>query len=218
MDVVVSEFNRDLSLFFNNRIIDIILYGSTIRGGFNKETSDIDFIVFVDGPLTENDISFLIELHERYRLGDTLKKLLEGRYLSYQDNQFVNGYYVGTSRKGWKPLNDIGFDYTEQAMILDSFKTLNETTILEEVLISNYVEVRKEIKNQLKFFLETELLDKDKGFRDYALVTAIRSLYTYLNEGFISKVEAMNWIHLELNIQNKTERNIIEDIYERVMR
>lgn len=188
--------------------MDIVIYGSVIRGGFNSKKSDIDFIVFFNEELTEVDMHKIKEMHTEYRMSKKLLSLLEGRYIAIYNTRFVNGYYVGTNVQGWKPIFEIGFDSLESAMILDSYLSLYETNTISKVLHFDWIEIRNQICMQIEEFINNELLLSDEKYKEYALITAARSLYTYLESGFISKNEARQWIEhnfLKINYQKPRE-------------
>ncbi len=191
---LITKFNSDLQNLFGNRIIDIILYGSFVRGDFNPNSSDVDFLVFIEGKLSKKDIQRLRTLHEQYRECDTLMRLLEGRYIGIVNIEMVNGYYLGTSKSGWKELFTLGFDPIESGMILDKYVSYNNHTIINQFLTLDWSTIKKQIKIQYDDLVNHKLFLEDKGYTNYALITCARSLYTYTRLGFISKVEAISWI------------------------
>ncbi|MGS0973166.1 MAG: nucleotidyltransferase domain-containing protein [Candidatus Izemoplasmataceae bacterium] len=214
---VIKRFYENLISLLPNRVIDIIVYGSFIRGDFEPETSDIDFIVFVEGALSEEDIYSIEKLHELYRKEDAHVNLLEGRYLGVQKDKMINGYYVGTSRKGWKKIDELGFDSIETGMILDCYWSYKNQNIINDFLKCDWSLIKKELILQFDDLLNHDLFLKDKGFTNYALITTARSLYTYINQGFISKREATKWLqnqilYFDLDNPLKTLNNIREYI------
>jgi len=190
----ISTFKIDLDKIFKSRVIDVILYGSVIRGGFNLISSDIDFIVLLEGKLSQKDVTKIEGLHLSYRQSDSLVRLLEGRYAGLQNNRFVNGYYIGTNPKGWKPIDKFGFDNLESAMILDAYESLNHNQTIKSMLHFSWDKIKIEILNQIDGFIKNNLLTENESYKNYALVTASRSLYTFLNRKFISKSNAAKWI------------------------
>lgn len=209
------KFQKDLKKRFDKKIVDIVIYGSVIRGGFNSKESDIDFIVFLNEQLTEVDIVRIKEMHTEYRMTRKLLSLLEGRYIAIDNTSFVNGYYVGTYVKGWKPLLETGFNDIESAMILDSYMSLYGTNTISMLLHFDWIEIKNQISMQIEEFTNNELLLSDEGFKKYALITAARSLYTYLESGFISKKGAQQWIeHNFLKIDYQKPREFLIRIRE----
>jgi GNAT superfamily N-acetyltransferase/predicted nucleotidyltransferase len=201
----IAKFKDDLYKLFGDKLIDIVIYGSVIRGGFNPKTSDIDFIVILNHKLIQSDLNKIIELHEKYRNETTLISLLEGRYIGIQNDEFANGYYVGTSRKGWRTLSKIGFDNIEAAMILDNYKSLYNKHTIVKLLHFTWGGIVEEIRNQVMEFINSPLIGVNEKYTRYALITASRSLYTYLHAGFISKDEVITWInynHLRIDFNH----------------
>lgn len=191
---VVEKFNLDLTGIFGNRLLDIIVYGSSVRGGFSIETSDIDFIVLIENDLSNIDQENIQNLHIEYRNSESVVSLLEGRYIGLVNDKFSNGYYVGTNPKGWKPINQLGFGDLESAMILDKYESIYKTDLLNNLIFFDWNEVCKEIRYQLNEFLTNDMLLSNEAYKRYALVTAARSLYTFTTRGFISKLDAHDWI------------------------
>ncbi|MCF7924284.1 MAG: nucleotidyltransferase domain-containing protein [Candidatus Izimaplasma sp.] len=194
VEKAISKFNNDLKVLFGSRVIDIIIYGSVVRGGFNKNRSDIDFIVFLKDEITTVDAKSIIELHKKYRSIGKLTSLLEGRYLGLVDNKFINGFYVGTNPEGWINIDEIGFSNIESAMILDCYMTLYDSNILPSIIEYDWIKVHEEIVNQIDKFIDNDLLSDNQRFVEYALITSARSLYTYKEDAFISKQKALKWI------------------------
>lgn len=194
VEKTISQFNNDLKVLFESRITDIIIYGSVVRGGFNKNRSDIDFIVILKDEITIMDIESIEGLHRKYRATKNLTSILEGRYLGLTNNVFVNGYYVGTNPKGWKQISEIGFENIESAMILDCYMTLYDSNILPSIIEYDWIKVHEEIVNQIDEFIDNDLLSDNQRFVEYALSTSARSLYTYKEDAFISKQKALKWI------------------------
>jgi GNAT superfamily N-acetyltransferase/predicted nucleotidyltransferase len=201
----IDLFKDQLNENFGSRLIDIIIYGSVIRGGFNEDSSDIDFIVLIQDELFTNDIKFIETLHKKYRKSNTLSRLLEGRYVGLRNDKFVNGYYVGTNQKGWKPISEIGFDGIESAMILDAYESIFHKHNIINLLHVSWDQIVNEIRNQIDEFISNDLIGRNEAYTRYALVTASRSLYTYIEVGFISKNEVIEWMrenYFEINFNN----------------
>jgi predicted nucleotidyltransferase len=201
----VNTFKSRLHKDFGERLIDIIIYGSVVRGGFNENSSDIDFLVIIQGGLSVNDMKLITKLHLKYRQSNTLLRLLEGRYIGIQNDNFINGYYLGTNQNGWKPINDLGFGSIESAMILDAYDSVFYKDTIVNLLHVSWDQIVKEIRNQVDEFLSNDLIGINETYTRYALVTASRSLYTFKEYGFISKNEAIKWMkerHFELDFSN----------------
>ncbi|MFK5884111.1 MAG: nucleotidyltransferase domain-containing protein, partial [Candidatus Izemoplasma sp.] len=187
-------FENEVNKIFCDRVINIVVYGSAIRGDFIEGKSDIDFLVFVDGKLTQEDMSLLENYHQSSReISELLIKYIEGRYIGLDKEQnMINGYYVGTNPKGWIAINEIGYGYVESAMILDSYLEFGKTQILESVLKVDWVKIEQEIIDTINEFINNP--SNDISWISHALMTSIRSLYTFKENGFISKLGALDWI------------------------
>ncbi|MDD3477413.1 MAG: nucleotidyltransferase domain-containing protein [Candidatus Izemoplasmatales bacterium] len=197
-----EEFAKCLDPIFGSRLIDIVFYGSLVRGGFDLLRSDIDFIVWIDGPLTPQEIRRIIELHQRLRLTPSAISKLEGRYLGISDYKVLNGYYVGTNELGWKALDCANFNQLESAMILDCYDSYFHRIPLAYFLPFSWNEVYKDIQDQINTFLNMSLLEENIAFQKYAIEASVRSLYTVIHQGFLSKQEALSWYQIEYGTTN----------------
>ncbi|GEM_PF-2318948 len=191
---IANSFTESLKDLLPNRIIDVILYGSAARGGFVREQSDIDFIVFVNGKLTSQDMNSLRDYHHSTRCSDTMFKYLEGRYIALDNDTFINVFYVGTTESKWRELDIVGFDSLEQAIILDSYKEILNSGITARFFSFSWQNVFNLILVRTQEYLNNDLLGKDIGFASYAILASIRSLYTIRQIGFASKKQALEWI------------------------
>lgn len=198
MDVEIKNvlqcFRNDIEKLIEDDLLDIVLYGSTVRGGFIPGKGDIDFLVIVSGTITDNEIDKLKEYHLSLRKQDNLLSQLEGTYIGINYNKVINGYYVGTNMNGWKKITSLSFSNLESAMILDKYHSLNKTDILLQFLTYDWEIIRDEIVVQVNDFMNHPLLVENMDYTIYALKAATRSLYTILENGFISKKGALEWI------------------------
>ena len=210
---IFDRFKSDLLHLFDKRLIDIVFYGSIIKGDFDEEKSDIDFIVFIKNILSHHDIESIIKLHKNYRTVSSISRLLEGRYIGIDNKKMINGYYIGTKQKGWKEISTLGFDSIEMGMILDCYTSLLKTKVVEEHLICDWERIKQDILIQLKELKNHNLFGVNKVYTDYALVTSARTVYTHINKGFLTKKEAVIWIqdngvNFDLNYPVKTIKEI----------
>jgi hypothetical protein len=69
-----------------DHFIGMYLYGSLAMGDFNKNTSDIDFIVITDAEVSEIEFHQLHALHERFYSSDSLwSKKIEAAYIAKKE-------------------------------------------------------------------------------------------------------------------------------------
>ena len=190
----VKLFQEDVSTIFGQRVMSIVIYGSAIRGDFLEGKSDIDFVVFLSGKITNLEMLELNKYHHNLREKPScLMQYLEGRYIGLDKNcHIVNGYYVGTNQIGWKEITELGFGAVESAMIIDAYDESAESPVLEKVLSVDWKNVEIEIIRTINDFIEHPV--DDIGWIAYALITSIRSLYSIKKVGFISKRAAVEWI------------------------
>jgi len=82
INLVLQELLDEVQAILGGHLVGMYLEGSLANGDFDED-SDIDFVVVVDEPVSEQDFSRLYALHERFNLRDTQWSTnLEGSYIS----------------------------------------------------------------------------------------------------------------------------------------
>lgn len=123
---VLKIFIEELKKIFKDKLYSFLIYGSVVLNDFTVGKGDIDFMVVLNDDINEFEINKIISLHENlrnYKLG-ILGKQLEGSYYTKQmfidRNRNHQGYYVGTSRKGWRVVNNINVNCFDKLNIIDN--------------------------------------------------------------------------------------------------
>ena len=192
---LIENFALDLSGILENSIIDIIIHGSAVTGGFIKGKGDIDFLIFTNGKISDAQKEQIFRYHRNIRMKKTLASQLEGCYYSLdQERQVIGGIYLGTSERGWKEIDQIVHNKIGMAEILSNYYSTHKSGILDEIFKFTWEEVKNELKIQSKNNLS--MIDEydDYGFKVYAIYVSARSLYTMEKKDFISKGKSLKWI------------------------
>lgn len=192
----IKKFDDDISKILKVDILDILIHGSTVSGGFIKGKGDIDFTVLTKSIISEEQTQQIFQLHRNYRRSKSLARQLEGCYYSVdpESKEINGGVYIGTNEKRWRTLYKLEHNNIGIAEIQQNHYSTRNSGIREIVFKWTWEEVDRELKeqskNNLKYLDETN----DYSFKIYAIYTGARSLYTMETKGFISKSEALKWI------------------------
>ncbi len=193
---VIENFELDLSGILEDNITDVIIHGSTVTGGFIKGKGDIDFLVFINGKISDAQKEQIFQYHRNIRMKKTLASQLEGCYynLDKETKKVIGGIYLGTSERGWKEVNQIVHNKVNMAEVVSNYYSTRKSGILDEIFKFTWEEVEDELKMQSKSNLS--MIDEydDYGFKVYAIYVSARSLYTIEKKDFISKGESLKWI------------------------
>ena len=192
---IIKTFEEHLNIILGNRVIDIILYGSTITGDFITGKGDVDFIVFVKGNITRIQETEIYELHEKYRNTKTLFNQLEGTFYTLNTQGLIDGgIYLGTSRKGWKRIAEVIHGDIDQGMILQDYESLKSEIDLEDYLALDLSKIFCEIEITTSEFLRLMEELKEVEFNIYAIQTTARNLFTLRRNKFASKSDSIDFI------------------------
>ncbi|MBN2794650.1 MAG: nucleotidyltransferase domain-containing protein [Clostridia bacterium] len=200
---LLNEFAGDLNESCGVEILDLVLYGSTMTGDFVQGRGDIDFLVFLNETLSEEQQVKIFNLHERYRQRKDLFKQLEGTYY-FINQKHVDGIYIGSTRKGWKNINQVIHGPIEQGMILSCYEAFRNKVTLESFFATKWAEIYSEIDQLTQRFFTQKKEITDLDFIVYAIQTTTRSIYTIREKAFTSKTNAINYV-LKLNLSDSNK-------------
>lgn len=192
----VKRFEDALTGIFEDAIIDIVLHGSTVDGGFVEGKGDIDFLVILDRKSTEEEFEKVKNYHRQIRKTGELERQFEGCYLSLNKEKTAieSGLYIGTGEKGWKRFEGNIFSQMDMAHILENNYSFKDKNIINNIFSFHGDEVEDELKQQIITNLNS--IDKydDYEFKLHVLHTSARSLYTLKYRKFISKRQSLEWL------------------------
>ncbi|NIK75167.1 putative nucleotidyltransferase [Paenibacillus castaneae] len=109
---LISDFSRLLRSKLPNAAIGLYLQGSVVLQGFNKDKSDIDFVVVFNHECTEDELLIIQAIHEELKGNHRSYMVAEGQYttLAHLNKtihaandrypKFYYGQYEGL-RNGW---------------------------------------------------------------------------------------------------------------------
>jgi hypothetical protein len=201
LKVLFKEFAHEVTKIMGNNLKSIIIYGSVSLGDFRRGKGDIDFVCITKNDLTDNEITKIIELHDNIR-GGSLGELgvqLEGAYytVSMVSNIKKNtgrGYYMGTSRRGWKEVSAANsLNYMDILMMINHGIVIageeNKDYFREPIAL----EIREEFIKKLQDYIGWAIKTEDIWLSIEMVYFAVRGLNTVLTGNLLSKSEACQW-------------------------
>lgn len=193
---LINRFSRAIKEILGNSIVDVILHGSTVDGGFIKGKGDIDFLVLVDKEITDQEYSLIKDYHRNIRKTNSLDKQLEGCYLTLNEekNLITKGVYIGTGERGWKKFEGDIFSQMDKAHVLQTHYSLYDSHIIETIFTFKWANVEKELVEQLVGNFRNLNDYEDFDFKLHVLHTSARSLFSLEHKTFISKLRALEWL------------------------
>jgi hypothetical protein len=82
INAVLRDFLGKIRAILGEGLIGMYLYGSLAQGDFNRDSSDIDFIVVTEREVTDDQFARLGEMHAAFRTGDSpWAKQIEAAYI-----------------------------------------------------------------------------------------------------------------------------------------
>jgi predicted nucleotidyltransferase len=193
---VAKKFDEQIKVILSDRILDTIVHGSSVDGGFIEGKGDIDFLVVVNTAISDVQYEALIAYHKGLRERGGLLGQFEGCYLVVDEEslKILSGVYIGSTISRWRPFEGDIFSDLFKAHVCHCHYSLHGARLIESIFTFEWVEVEREIQMSLVDLLD--LFDKleDDEFKLHALHVGARSLYTYKNRAFITKVEALMWL------------------------
>ena len=188
----LAKFAADLEGIFDRKLVDILLYGSCTLGDFEPHRGDLDFVVALEGDLSDSETEAIFLLNDGYRSRGcpNLEYQLEGTY--YPRNALADihanfvGCYIGTGRNGWKKTQSFCNNYFD--LIQMNVNAIN----YKNSRINIYLPARDEIETYARCgCLEHFGFLQDKRFPSHVAVQFAARTMFYLKTGRIgSKKES----------------------------
>lgn len=192
-----------------NQLVGMYLYGSLSSGGFDPESSDIDFLVVTTNSLPNKTIAELEAMHNHlWQSGKKWASKLEGSYIPRRDirRHDPRSAPCPTVNEGKFYLDKRGSDWIiqryvirEQGMVLVG---PDPKTLIDPVTSRDLRHAVKGVLNEWWFpMLEDPTWLKQHGseYHAYAILSMCRALYTLENGTFVSKLEAARWVQSKLD-------------------
>lgn len=206
---VIARFTDGVETIFGKQLAAVYLMGSLAYGDFNHETSDIDFMVVLNEPLTDDQRHRIKGLHaEIERLHPFWARRIEVPYLTRDmlksKHPPKNGRPLFNAGELWDPDPPYGhkwlvdmYDLQESGVALfgPDPKSLVDTVEAREMQKASSRDLRDKWAPKL---------DSDHPFgagehwstdliKAYTVLTMCRVLYRSKHEGSVSKPAAAEW-------------------------
>ncbi|MEM7113532.1 MAG: aminoglycoside adenylyltransferase domain-containing protein [Chloroflexota bacterium] len=205
---MLGRVQTAVSDILGDQFVGLYLYGSLVTGDFSETTSDIDFLVAVREPLSNEMVTQLSEMHERLaadesKWGDEL----ECYYLHTAAlRRFVPSPEAFPHRERGEALKTepLAEDIVIMQYILwHKGITLAGTPIRELIDAVTSEELRQAVAGLFVGWWRPMIMNQAKlqsvGYRVYAITTMCRVLYTLRYGEIVSKPEAVRWATTELD-------------------
>jgi len=216
MEKVLLLFTKHLQCIFKDKLYSILIYGSVVLNDFRLGKGDIDFLVVLKENISELEIKKIVQLHEDLRndkLG-LLGKQLEGSYYTIQmfnsksDND--QGYYVGTSRNGWKKISKVNLNSYDRKNIIMDGVILYGVNIAHLIEDPSMTKLKSEFMSELANRIEYMKKNRDTMFLIDTVYLTLRGISLFEKERVVSKSDAVKG-YLE-RIQDENDVQLIEYI------
>lgn len=208
VNVLLATLLRDVRAILGDRLVGLYLYGSLSSGGFDPDSSDVDFLVVTDGGLDESDLDALRRMHEELaRSGLPYATELEGSYIPARA---LRKYDPDDSRHP-----SIGIDW-DFGIISHGHQWVLEAELVRTrgvrvagpppaSLIDPATpdELRDAVLHVLRDFWSKQLDRAEwlrpRNYQAFAILTMCRAMYTVEHGKVVSKPEAARWARAALD-------------------
>jgi hypothetical protein len=198
LEILLVEIKKILGDLF----IGLYLHGSLAYGGFNPQTSDMDFLVVTSGPVQIRNFHALKKMHARlFASGLAWSQKLEGAYIPRDDLRCHDPAHAPVpwlGVDGHFALERLASDWILQRWILREKGIVITGPVLPDMI--NPVspnDLREAVCTSLQEWWSPPFLSPDRflsiEYQAYAVLTMCRSLYMLENGQVASKPEAARW-------------------------
>lgn len=181
------------------------LYGSLAQGDFNRESSDIDFIVITERDVTDDQFALLDEMHKNFRAGDSYwAEKIEAAYVQKDALNLPNAHsakypQLEKGRGFTREPVEIGWPF-QRAVLHNQGIVIagpNPGTLMAPVPTQELVDAdiaitrmwQQQSRSDPTWLEWVRQLDSQRFF----LVTLCRSLYRLEHNTLASKATAAQW-------------------------
>jgi predicted nucleotidyltransferase len=202
IDLLLDQLCGQMQTVLGSCLVGLYLHGSLACGDFNPQTSDIDFLVVTDGPLSIEVFHTLKEMHARLfesRLAWSQK--LEGAYIPRED---LGRYDPSHAPIPWLgvdghfALERLGSDWILQRWSLREKGIVVSGPALHDMIdpVSSD-DLREAVLTSLREWWSPPFPSPDRflssEYQAYAVLTMCRSSYVLENGCVASKPQAARW-------------------------
>lgn len=197
-----------VSDILGDQFVGLYLYGSLVTGDFSETTSDIDFLVAVREPLSDEIVAQLAEMHERLAVDE-----------SKWGDELECYYLHPAALRRFVPSSE-GFPHRERGEVLKIEPLAEDTVIMRYILWHKGItlagtpirelidevsseELQQAVADLFAGWWRPMITNQAKlqwvGYRVYAITTMCRVLYTLRHGEVVSKPAAVRWAAMELD-------------------
>jgi len=179
----------------------LYLYGSLASGDFNRQTSDVDFLVVTFDEISDEAIRSLRAMHENlWQSGGKFAAKLEGSYVPLEDLRLyeANEKKYPSVNEGQFYLGRHGSDWIIQRHILrEQAVTIAGAPLENSIDAIQSDDLKRAVIRLLNEWwspmLENSAFIKDDEYQAYAVLTMCRALFTLEHGSIASKPASARW-------------------------
>ena len=202
VNVLLSRLLADVRALLGDRLVGFYLYGSLSSGGFDPDSSDVDFLVVTDGALHESDLEPLRQMHEGLaRSSLPYATVLEGSYIPAHA---LRKYDPDDSRHPSIGIDwDFGIIHHGHQWVLEGELVRTRGVRVAGPPPGSLIDpvtpdvLRDAGVHILRDFWSKQLHDAEwlrpRNYQAFAILTMCRAIYTAEHGKVISKPEAARW-------------------------
>ncbi|MBM7613901.1 aminoglycoside adenylyltransferase domain-containing protein [Alkaliphilus hydrothermalis] len=202
---LVTYFRSELETLLMDKFYGLYLYNSVAMGKFEPKYSDMDFMVVINAPLTDNEVNLMAELHEKMKMEYKYGDRIDCMYIQFADlgktNRDMKPYpYVAHSdfhREGYFDINYVTWwGLKEYDMAVDS------PSLRKELSHINWDGVLHTMSFNLNHYWAPKLNNPENFKEDieveFAVMTLSRIVYTLKESRLTSKSDACKFVLKDL--------------------
>jgi hypothetical protein len=207
IDAVLGRLLSGSRRVLRDDFFGMYLFGSLASGGFNDETSDIDFVVVTRSAIGAQTAAALAGLNREVQAnGAPWAGKLEGSFMPlgvFADPPPDAALYPTIGMGGWFGPDHKGIERALQRHLLRADGIVLAGPAPETFIAPVSAEaLRRETLDLLRDWWAPQLDDptriRKRGYQAYAVLTMCRALYTLETGGLASKPEAARWARQRL--------------------
>ncbi|MHB0874748.1 MAG: aminoglycoside adenylyltransferase domain-containing protein [Anaerolineae bacterium] len=201
VNAVLSRFLERLYAALGDDLVGLYLYGSLASGDFDRESSDIDFVVVTADDLGPEAVERLRWLHaDLAATGGRWGRKLEGAYIARAALRRYDPAYRQPFLSEDTPfgITELGADWVinrhtlrEQGIVLYG---PDPATLIDPVSAADIIAaVRGEMEHSWRPFLLHHERLRSRRYQSFAVLTLCRALYAFEHGELVSKPVAAAW-------------------------
>ncbi|MBE3037581.1 MAG: DUF4111 domain-containing protein [Chloroflexi bacterium] len=202
VNVLLARLLAGIRSILGESLVGLYIHGSLAYGDFNPRTSDVDFLVVMEGPLPTDTFSALKDMHARlFVSGLAWSQKLEGAYipkddLRHHDPAHAPVAWLGVD--GHFALELLGSDWIIQRWILREKEIIVTGPPLAPLIDPvSADDLREAVRGSLREWWSPPFPSPERfrsgEYQAYAIITMCRSLYVLEHGMVASKPAAARW-------------------------